>query len=254
MALKGVHSMDESKPETTPEDAATKAKWDDWHRTQVERVQDDINSGTDSFDKSMLTLSSGALGVSLAFVKDIVPLGQAVWVWLLVTSWVAFSLCIVVTVLSFRVSIAALKEHRDALDNAAASRQTKDIDQQTFHRALLKYCTNGAIFFFLVGLLFTMLFVCKNVLISRTSEAANGAKTNETPVVTNVRNFNMTDETQRRMPIEKAVKTEPLKKGREPMKMIPTPTAPTAPATNAPAPPPGKTSQTAQTTPCPAKE
>jgi hypothetical protein len=247
--------MDEAKPETAQEEAVAKAKWDDWHRTQAERVQDDINSGTDSFDKSMLTLSSGALGVSLAFIKDIVPLGQAVWVCLLLSSWIAFSLCIVITVISFRISIAALKQHREALDQVAIGKQSEYFNRQTFHWDLLRYCARGAIFFFLVGLSCTMLFVCENVLTLQRGDAAKGARASETPVVTNVRNFNMSDNTQGGKPIEKAVQTDFLKKGREPMKMIPAPSAPTTPATTAPAPPatPAKAGD-ATPAPCPAKE
>jgi hypothetical protein len=38
----------------------------------------DCQRASDEFDKSILTYSSGGLGVSLAFVKDIVPLAQTV--------------------------------------------------------------------------------------------------------------------------------------------------------------------------------
>jgi hypothetical protein len=48
----------------------------DLHR---DKVWEDIKSGTESFDKYMLTFSSGALALSLAFIKDVVPLGKAVW-------------------------------------------------------------------------------------------------------------------------------------------------------------------------------
>lgn len=108
--------VDPTNPEGSAKDTA-KEEWDRWHRTQAEQVKSDIDSSTDSFDKSMLTLSSGALGVSLAFIKDIVPLGQAAWIFLLLASWIAFALCIVTTVVSFQFSIAALKKQRDFLDD-----------------------------------------------------------------------------------------------------------------------------------------
>jgi hypothetical protein len=49
----------------------------DQHR---DKVWDDIKSGTESFDKNMLTFSSGALALSLAFIKDVVPLSKAIWI------------------------------------------------------------------------------------------------------------------------------------------------------------------------------
>jgi len=59
----------------------------------------------------LLTLSSSALGLSLAFIKDIVPLARALWLPLLYASWVLFVLCIVATLASFQVSIAAQNKH-----------------------------------------------------------------------------------------------------------------------------------------------
>ena len=42
----------------------------DVHR---DKAWEDIKSGNENFDKYMLTFSSGALGLSLAFIKDVVP-------------------------------------------------------------------------------------------------------------------------------------------------------------------------------------
>jgi len=207
------------------------------YKAQLERAWEDIQSSTDSSDKSMLTLSSGALGVSLAFIKDIVPLGQASWVWVLQTSWVAFALCITITVLSFQVSIAALKQHVAFLDKVNVEGNEEFFNKKTHHWTLLKFCTWGAIAFFLVGLLCTMLFVIENV---SSFHAGDKARTPEAPAtITDVRNFYMKEETSGK-PIEKAVhQGDHLKKGREPIPMVQKPTPPvcppTAPPTNAPA-------------------
>jgi hypothetical protein len=50
------------------------------HDEYRKKVWDDIKSGTENFDKYMLTFSSGALGLSLAFIKDVVPIGRAIWI------------------------------------------------------------------------------------------------------------------------------------------------------------------------------
>lgn len=42
------------------------------------------------FDKQILFLSSGALGLSFAFIKDIVKLNESNHKWLLVLSWAYF--------------------------------------------------------------------------------------------------------------------------------------------------------------------
>jgi len=79
----------------------------DEHRA---RVLEWMKAGTDSFDRNLLALSSGSLALSLAFIKDVVPLGKAIWIGCLYTSWVAFALCIAVTLASFQVSVKALEK------------------------------------------------------------------------------------------------------------------------------------------------
>lgn len=80
----------------------------DEHRKQA---TEDIQSSTDDFDKNLLTVSSAALGFSLAFIKDIVHMQSAVWHRVLYASWICFAACIVITVFSFRLSVMANNEH-----------------------------------------------------------------------------------------------------------------------------------------------
>lgn len=47
-------------------------------------------SNSEKFDNAILTLSTGALAISLAFIKDIVPLKLAQNLWLLKASWWLF--------------------------------------------------------------------------------------------------------------------------------------------------------------------
>jgi hypothetical protein len=207
----------------TPEQKIQK-DWDEWYWKQVEPVKRDVDSGADSFDKSMLTLSSGALGVSLVFIKDIVPLGHAVWVCLLLISWVAFALCIVVTVVSFLLSIAALKHHRDLLDEMYRTKNYElEKNQTSGWNTAVWMSTRLALALFLLGLVLTMVFVIKNV---GNSHSENVAKTSDAATV-NVRNFYMTDTGKT---VEKVVAPQDLGKGRQPSKLAPPPKAPVAPA------------------------
>src|SRR5437667_6147582 len=141
----------------------------DQHR---DKAWEDIKSGTENFDKYMLTFSSGALGLSLAFIKDAFPLKGAVWIASLIGSWVAFVLCIVVTLLSFRFSIRALENTITALgeyylrgDESAFNRHLK-----SFCSRAVDWCTVGQIIFFALGVIFTMTFVVANVREERVSK------------------------------------------------------------------------------------
>jgi hypothetical protein len=198
-------------PNPTPEPDGE--KWDTWYWKQAEQVQQDINSGTDSFDKSMLTLSSGALGVSLAVIKDIVPLNSASWLSLLYASWFAFALCIATTVVSFLFSIAAQKEHRELLDEVWTTKNHELAKREPSRsNKAVKACTRIALTLFLVGLACTIIFVVVNV--SRL-HAEDAQKMPDSATVTDVRNFYMSQP------------EKPLEKGRSPMKVVPPPPKPT---------------------------
>lgn len=135
------------------------------HDYYREKTLDGIKSGTESFDRYLLTLSSGAFGLSVAFIKDIIPIGFATWIPCLIASWIAFLFCILITLVSFRVSIQALensipyleeyylKGNADAFNRHLKSCWVRAVD----------WCTYSAMIFFLAGLIFTMMFVGANI-------------------------------------------------------------------------------------------
>src|SRR5690348_9629107 len=57
-----------------------------------------------SFDKAILSLASGAFGVSVVFLKDIVPQPLADTKWLLGSSWAAFATSLVTILVGFLAS------------------------------------------------------------------------------------------------------------------------------------------------------
>jgi hypothetical protein len=63
-------------------------------------------ASADNFDKSVLTLSSAGLGLSLTFLKDI-GTSSVSSPWMLYASWVAFVLATLSTMTSFHVSMQA---------------------------------------------------------------------------------------------------------------------------------------------------
>ncbi|WP_027853383.1 hypothetical protein [Marinobacterium litorale] len=57
------------------------------YRTMLIEVVHNLNS---SFDKLVVTLSGGALAVSITFLKDVISIEQIVQPWLLLTAWGLF--------------------------------------------------------------------------------------------------------------------------------------------------------------------
>ena len=69
-----------------------------------------------NFDRYILTLSAGALALSLAFVRELAPTPHSGSTILLAGVWLAFGLALIITLLSFLVSQTALRRQRDLLD------------------------------------------------------------------------------------------------------------------------------------------
>lgn len=142
-----------------------KTRAEELHDEYRKKTLEDIKSETENFDRYLLTLSSGALGLSLAFIKDIVPLGSAIRIPWLITSWIAFLLCIVATLFSFQASIRALENTIPYLEDYYLKGNPDAFNKhlKSFWVKAIDCCTYSAMIFFLAGLVFTMMFVGVNI-------------------------------------------------------------------------------------------
>lgn len=118
-----------------------------------------------SFDKYILTLAAGTFGLSLLFIKDIVPYPEARTIWLLVTAWASFGASILSTLISFLQSQKAYQKQREILDNDYA-KEAKRVQGEIKNKfATYTQCLNGAsMILFLVGVIFLIIFSAVNLL------------------------------------------------------------------------------------------
>ena len=120
-------------------------------------------SNSENADRAILSVSTAALGFSLAFLKDIVSLPEASFPCMPYLSWASFTLAIVVTLVSFFTSQRAIDEQlllaqryyveRD--DTAASIRPRQATVTDMLNKA-------GAVLLVL-GLLITCMFVGINL-------------------------------------------------------------------------------------------
>lgn len=78
---------------------------------------DAAREGARTFDKAILTLASGSYGLSIAFLKDVVPKPQSNTMIWLALAWILFSLSIITILISF---IAGQKACEQRIINAYA--------------------------------------------------------------------------------------------------------------------------------------
>ena len=65
-------------------------------------------SNAENYDKAILSLSTAFLGLSFAFMKDLIPPHQAEWLCLLYGSWCLLTGAVLTTIISFLVSQQAI--------------------------------------------------------------------------------------------------------------------------------------------------
>ena len=140
----------------------------------------------ESLDKALLTLSGGALAISMTFIKDIA--NSPVWAWALMTAWVLFGSAIAVLLLSSYICQLAYKKQRQILDDGQTAKLEKqDKDAQTRSRTPEKknvwtvsteVGNLAALVLFLLGIAFLGIFIWINM--QNRSGDDNGQKTTNT--------------------------------------------------------------------------
>jgi len=133
-------------------------------------------------DKSLLTLSAGALALSLTFVGNLS--GTKHYLGFLFVAWAFFTGSIVVVIFAMRK--AQLKTHDSARETAANIEQFSDLHDVVagIMRATISVATDNpvarlnriAIWCFVLGVIFLCLFVGSNLLTSSGASAILGTR------------------------------------------------------------------------------
>ena len=127
-----------------------------------------------TFDTSLITLISGALAISLVFMKEIAPTPHSIS--LLVASWVSFVLALLLIMASFLTSQKATRKQRDILDALQADASANQVNREANWTNLLNW---SAIITFIFGVVFLVCFAATNVE-SRT-KGENMSRQNNSP-------------------------------------------------------------------------
>jgi hypothetical protein len=154
--------VNQPKPDPQPAEADDALRWQ-LYNDQKKQAWEDIQSSTDSYDQGLITLSSGILALSIAFIKDIVPLEHAIWLELLYISWAAFGVCILTTVISFQVAKEAQNEHLEYCWNFYIGRDDSYRQKRGNYSRALTGCTILAGGLFVLALACTIVFAIGNI-------------------------------------------------------------------------------------------
>lgn len=84
-----------------------------------------LNYSNEQFDKHVLFIASGALGISFAFIEKLVDLESATCKNFLINAWYCFATVVFVSLLSHFVSIMALRKHIKHYDEETENSNSK---------------------------------------------------------------------------------------------------------------------------------
>lgn len=132
----------------------------DKHKAETEKRQ---ISSSENFDKSVLTYSSWALGISLAFLKDFVPIDIANYAPLLYCSWYLFIVSIGLTTVSFLISYKSLEVSLKYAYEYYKNKNHEYADKTSFYTKTVEWFNYTSAFCFILGIAFTVIFASTNL-------------------------------------------------------------------------------------------
>jgi len=146
------------------------------------------------FDKTILTLSGGALGLSFAFTKDVVGTENVVHTGYLLSAWIGWGFSSTAVLLSFFTSQLALRKAIRQLDAGKLDQTDEEKMERPggwFDQITASLNLSGLVLF-LFGLAMMLVFLCYNVKDhmkekANTSLAINGQLVPQKPPTMQVR-------------------------------------------------------------------
>ena len=113
----------------------------------------------DSYDKAVLTLSGGALGISFAFVKNIIGTEQIFYPNFLFYSWLCWGFSVTFALFSFFFSILSLKKAIQQLDLGKIYNERPG----SYWSVITSLLNIFGGLLFLIGVIFISVFALKNL-------------------------------------------------------------------------------------------
>lgn len=159
-------------------DKENEKKKDEDHKKEVEKRNDDINklyaafkvenekrqvSSSENLDKSILTYSSWALGLSITFIKDFIPITVAKNSCYLYWSWYLFAAAIAITTVSFLISYKGLELSDEYAKKYFFDENDYYISKPNLYNTIVRKSNVFCTIIFLLALVFTIIFVSSNL-------------------------------------------------------------------------------------------
>ena len=150
---------DRKKSKNQNQSSTDRETYLDYRRQLVEGLYE----GSKQYDAALLSLSSGAFILSVAFIADLPKELTPTLIYLLKSSWVSFAATIIIVLASFRVSQHAFHAQMDNLDKAYKECDDSILENQPPSVRIIKWLNYFAGIAFLIAVIFTVLFAVNSI-------------------------------------------------------------------------------------------
>jgi hypothetical protein len=138
---------------------------------QAEKIYDEYRnilldrqlSNSEKYDGALLSLSTGVLSLSLAFIKDIVPIGDLIIVWVLIASWALFAISIILTITSYITSQKGISTQLEYAEEYYLKGNKDYLNKENPYSGWTECFNLSSGICFILALVVTILFVTVNL-------------------------------------------------------------------------------------------
>jgi hypothetical protein len=120
-------------------------------------------SNTENYDKSILTLSSAGLAISLTFLKFIVPAEKTEMLILIKASWLFFLMSIIVSLIAYLISNAAITKQLSIAEDYYVKKIAAAANQKNWLAELNNWLNYTVGFLFSGAIITVVVFVIINL-------------------------------------------------------------------------------------------
>lgn len=113
-----------------------------------------------AYDKTILTLSATAFGLSVNFTNSIVPFNEALCIWILISGWIFLVITVFISLIAFKIANKAIAYQIEIeKNNFHGEKDTKNIFDE------INNMLNISIgILFTLGIMLILIFLITNIL------------------------------------------------------------------------------------------
>jgi phosphoglycerol transferase MdoB-like AlkP superfamily enzyme len=139
----------------------------DIYRDYINQLREARLKSYEQFDKTIITMSSGGLALSLAFLKDFIAWSDARNGWCLITSWILFAISLLSVLISFYFSPFEIDKQLNLTEDYYIEGKKESFRAKNTWTCLLKSLNAFSIITLMVAVAFTLAFVIGNLDVTK---------------------------------------------------------------------------------------